>query len=160
MPCGEGECSFSGDLAALLHRSHSREKRSTLFSGLNETEGFLFVFPRVLLFAELPGAPSNLVISNISPRSVTISFRPGTDGKTAKSQWVVEGQVCVCGGSVRPSVRPSVPSVPFSRPSPPKIASESLRPCIRNAILIMNSGPLVSRAGTSSERPTRPKRKK
>uniref|UniRef100_A0A8C4ZYE7 Sidekick cell adhesion molecule 1 n=1 Tax=Gadus morhua TaxID=8049 RepID=A0A8C4ZYE7_GADMO len=46
---------------------------------------------------ELPGAPSNLVVSNISPRSVTINFRPGSDGKTAKSQWVVEGQVCVCG---------------------------------------------------------------
>ncbi|KAG7262578.1 hypothetical protein CRUP_028010 [Coryphaenoides rupestris] len=41
---------------------------------------------------ELPGAPANLVISNISPRSVTIRFRPGADGKTAKSQWVVEGQ--------------------------------------------------------------------
>ncbi|XP_059902680.1 protein sidekick-1-like [Gadus macrocephalus] len=47
---------------------------------------------------ELPGAPSNLVISNISPRSVTISFRPGSDGKTAKSQWVVEGQVVKMDG--------------------------------------------------------------
>ncbi|XP_056443232.1 protein sidekick-1 [Gadus chalcogrammus] len=47
---------------------------------------------------ELPGAPSNLVISNISPRSVTISFRPGSDGKTAKSQWVVEGQVVEMDG--------------------------------------------------------------
>ncbi|CAL8330915.1 unnamed protein product [Lota lota] len=47
---------------------------------------------------ELPGAPSNLVISNISPRSVTINFRPGSDGKTAKSQWVVEGQVVKMDG--------------------------------------------------------------
>ncbi|CAJ1053978.1 protein sidekick-1-like isoform X2 [Xyrichtys novacula] len=50
---------------------------------------------------ELPGAPSNLVISNISPRTVTIRFRPGSDGKTPISRWIVEGQVCVC---VKPDV--------------------------------------------------------
>uniref|UniRef100_A0A667X7F7 Sidekick cell adhesion molecule 1 n=1 Tax=Myripristis murdjan TaxID=586833 RepID=A0A667X7F7_9TELE len=43
---------------------------------------------------ELPGAPSNLVISNISPRSATLRFHPGSDGKTAISKWIVEGQVC------------------------------------------------------------------
>ncbi|XP_070712624.1 protein sidekick-1-like [Pempheris klunzingeri] len=42
---------------------------------------------------ELPGAPSHLVISNISPRTATLRFRPGPDGKTAISQWIVEGQV-------------------------------------------------------------------
>ncbi|XP_075890891.1 protein sidekick-1-like isoform X2 [Nelusetta ayraudi] len=42
---------------------------------------------------ELPGAPSNLVISNISPRTATLRFRPGPDGKTSISQWIVEGQV-------------------------------------------------------------------
>ncbi|XP_061768377.1 protein sidekick-1-like [Nerophis ophidion] len=42
---------------------------------------------------ELPGAPSNLVISNISPRTVTLRFRPGPDGKTAISRWIVVGQV-------------------------------------------------------------------
>lgn len=42
---------------------------------------------------ELPGAPSNLVISNISPRSATLQFRPGYDGKTSISRWLVEGQV-------------------------------------------------------------------
>ncbi|KAB0381550.1 hypothetical protein FD755_003467, partial [Muntiacus reevesi] len=42
---------------------------------------------------ELPGAPSNLVISNISPRSATLQFRPGYDGKTAISRWIVQGQV-------------------------------------------------------------------
>ncbi|XP_054992318.1 protein sidekick-1 isoform X1 [Sorex araneus] len=46
---------------------------------------------------ELPGAPSDLVISNISPRSVTLQFRPGYDGKTAISRWVVEGQVGTVG---------------------------------------------------------------
>ncbi|KAM7394528.1 hypothetical protein PAMP_021325 [Pampus punctatissimus] len=42
---------------------------------------------------ELPGAPSNLVISNISPRTATLKFRPGPDGKTAISRWIVEGQI-------------------------------------------------------------------
>lgn len=47
----------------------------------------------LLTLTELPGAPSNLVISNISPRSATLQFRPGYDGKTAISKWIVEGQV-------------------------------------------------------------------
>ncbi|MGH0189264.1 UNVERIFIED_CONTAM: hypothetical protein FKN15_034430 [Acipenser sinensis] len=42
---------------------------------------------------ELPGAPSNLVISNISPRSATLKFRAGDDGKTSISKWIVEGQL-------------------------------------------------------------------
>ncbi|XP_069066064.1 protein sidekick-1 [Pleurodeles waltl] len=46
---------------------------------------------------ELPGSPSNLVISNISPRSATLQFRPGYDGKTSISKWIVEGQVGVTG---------------------------------------------------------------
>ncbi|XDC67877.1 hypothetical protein R6Z07M_019059 [Ovis aries] len=46
---------------------------------------------------ELPGAPSNLVISNISPRSATLQFRPGYDGKTAISRWIVQGQVGAVG---------------------------------------------------------------
>ncbi|KAK5865788.1 hypothetical protein PBY51_020030 [Eleginops maclovinus] len=41
---------------------------------------------------ELPGEPSNLVISNISPRTATLRFRPGADGKTGISRWIVEGQ--------------------------------------------------------------------
>uniref|UniRef100_A0A3B3VF56 Protein sidekick-1-like n=1 Tax=Poecilia latipinna TaxID=48699 RepID=A0A3B3VF56_9TELE len=44
---------------------------------------------------ELPGAPSNLVISNISPRTAMLRFRPGSDGKTVISRWIVEGQVCL-----------------------------------------------------------------
>ncbi|XP_078414728.1 protein sidekick-1 isoform X2 [Cetorhinus maximus] len=46
---------------------------------------------------ELPGAPSNLVISNISPRSAMLQFRPGFDGKTSISKWIVEGQIGVIG---------------------------------------------------------------
>ncbi|KAM7419591.1 hypothetical protein PAMA_016613 [Pampus argenteus] len=45
------------------------------------------------IITELPGAPSNLVISNISPRTATLKFRPGPDGKTAISRWIVEGQI-------------------------------------------------------------------
>ncbi|XP_051877097.1 protein sidekick-1 [Pristis pectinata] len=46
---------------------------------------------------ELPGAPSNLVISNISPRSAMLQFQPGFDGKTSISKWIVEGQIGVMG---------------------------------------------------------------
>ncbi|KAJ8251126.1 hypothetical protein GJAV_G00217560, partial [Gymnothorax javanicus] len=42
---------------------------------------------------ELPGAPENLVISKISPRSATLKFRAGSEGKTTISKWIVEGQV-------------------------------------------------------------------
>ena len=114
-PNGNAKCPAVGQsaLSAGIWRPAPQitEQRSgPLCSGALMKPRLLFVFLCALLFAELPGAPSNLVISNISPRSVTISFRPGSDGKTAKSQWVVEGQVCVCGASVRP-FRPSVPSV-------------------------------------------------
>lgn len=44
-------------------------------------------------FPELPGPPTNLGISNIGPRSVTLQFRPGYDGKTSISRWLVEAQV-------------------------------------------------------------------
>uniref|UniRef100_A0AAY4BPU2 Sidekick cell adhesion molecule 2b n=1 Tax=Denticeps clupeoides TaxID=299321 RepID=A0AAY4BPU2_9TELE len=48
---------------------------------------------------ELPGPPTNLAISNIGPRSVTLQFKPGYDGKTSISRWLVEAQVgCVAVG--------------------------------------------------------------
>uniref|UniRef100_A0A672LXA4 Sidekick cell adhesion molecule 2 n=1 Tax=Sinocyclocheilus grahami TaxID=75366 RepID=A0A672LXA4_SINGR len=46
---------------------------------------------------ELPGPPTNLAISNIGPRSVTLQFKPGYDGKTSISRWQVEAQVGVIG---------------------------------------------------------------
>ncbi|KAL4658231.1 protein sidekick-1-like [Arapaima gigas] len=46
---------------------------------------------------ELPGPPSNLVISKISPRSATLKFRAGDDGKTSICKWIVEGQVSSIG---------------------------------------------------------------
>ncbi|XP_075926010.1 LOW QUALITY PROTEIN: protein sidekick-2-like [Petromyzon marinus] len=41
---------------------------------------------------ELPGAPSNVAVSNIGPRSVALQFRAGFDGKTSILKWVVEAQ--------------------------------------------------------------------
>lgn len=57
-----------------------------------------FPTPRLPL-SELPGAPANLGISNIGPRSVTLQFRPGYDGKTSISRWLVEAQVRPAGGA-------------------------------------------------------------
>ncbi|XP_069511212.1 protein sidekick-2 isoform X2 [Ambystoma mexicanum] len=48
---------------------------------------------------ELPGAPTNLGITNIGPRSVTLQFRPGYDGKTSISRWQVEAEVGMTGES-------------------------------------------------------------
>uniref|UniRef100_A0A3Q3X8V9 Uncharacterized protein n=1 Tax=Mola mola TaxID=94237 RepID=A0A3Q3X8V9_MOLML len=45
----------------------------------------------------LPGPPTNVAISNIGPRSVTLQFKPGYDGKTSISRWQVEAQVGVVG---------------------------------------------------------------
>lgn len=55
-------------------------------------------FPPCFPFPELPGAPTNLGISNIGPRSVTLQFRPGYDGKTSISRWLVEAQVTAARG--------------------------------------------------------------
>ncbi|XP_016371581.1 protein sidekick-2-like [Sinocyclocheilus rhinocerous] len=46
---------------------------------------------------EMPGPPTNIAISNISPRSVTLQFKPGYDGKTSISCWLVEAQIGVIG---------------------------------------------------------------
>ncbi|KAG9337888.1 hypothetical protein JZ751_027540 [Albula glossodonta] len=46
---------------------------------------------------EIPGPPTNLAISNIGPRSVTLQFKPGYDGKTSISLWQVEAQISVVG---------------------------------------------------------------
>ncbi|XP_051926661.1 protein sidekick-2 isoform X2 [Hippocampus zosterae] len=46
---------------------------------------------------ELPGPPTNIAISNIGPRSVSLLFKPGYDGKTSISRWQVEAQVGAVG---------------------------------------------------------------
>uniref|UniRef100_A0A672MZD8 Sidekick cell adhesion molecule 1 n=1 Tax=Sinocyclocheilus grahami TaxID=75366 RepID=A0A672MZD8_SINGR len=63
---------------------------------------------------ELPGAPSNLVISNISPHSATIKFHPGSDGKTVISKWIVEGQVGTVGEDEEWKVLYEIDSPPAS----------------------------------------------
>ncbi|XP_045680287.1 protein sidekick-1 isoform X1 [Phyllostomus hastatus] len=73
---------YTIDVAALTAAGTGAASSSTISSGVPP---------------ELPGAPSNLVISNISPRSATLQFRPGYDGKTSISRWVVEGQVGAVG---------------------------------------------------------------
>ncbi|PWA21587.1 hypothetical protein CCH79_00003262, partial [Gambusia affinis] len=46
---------------------------------------------------ELPGPPTNIAITNIGPRSVNLQFKPGYDGKTSISRWLVEAQVGMIG---------------------------------------------------------------
>lgn len=46
-----------------------------------------------LFLTELPGPPTNMAISNIGPRSINLQFKPGYDGKTSISRWLVEAQV-------------------------------------------------------------------
>ncbi|XP_041941993.1 protein sidekick-2 isoform X3 [Alosa sapidissima] len=46
---------------------------------------------------EMPGPPTNIAISNIGPRTVTLQFKPGYDGKTSISRWQVEAQIGVIG---------------------------------------------------------------
>ncbi|NWH40270.1 SDK2 protein, partial [Chloropsis hardwickii] len=75
---------YTIEVAAMTSKGQGQVSSSTISSGVPP---------------ELPGAPTNLGISNIGPRSVTIQFRPGYDGKTSISRWQVEAQVR--GGSGR-----------------------------------------------------------
>ncbi|NWR32802.1 SDK2 protein, partial [Tachuris rubrigastra] len=69
---------YTIEVAAMTSKGQGQVSSSTISSGVPP---------------ELPGAPTNLGISNIGPRSVTIQFRPGYDGKTSISRWQVEAQV-------------------------------------------------------------------
>ncbi|ERE69192.1 protein sidekick-2 isoform 1, partial [Cricetulus griseus] len=73
---------YTIEVAAMTSKGQGQVSASTISSGVPP---------------ELPGAPTNLGISNIGPRSVTLQFRPGYDGKTSISRWVVEAQVGVIG---------------------------------------------------------------
>uniref|UniRef100_A0A8D0HE11 Sidekick cell adhesion molecule 2 n=1 Tax=Sphenodon punctatus TaxID=8508 RepID=A0A8D0HE11_SPHPU len=66
-------------------------------------------------FAELPGSPTNLGISNIGPRSVTLQFRPGYDGKTSISRWLVEAQVGQTGENEEWTLIHQLPNEPDAR---------------------------------------------
>ncbi|XP_062448077.1 protein sidekick-2 [Rhea pennata] len=69
---------YTIEVAAMTSKGQGQISSSTISSGVPP---------------ELPGAPTNLGISNIGPRSVTLQFRPGYDGKTSISRWQVEAQV-------------------------------------------------------------------
>ncbi|KAG8505148.1 Protein sidekick-2 [Galemys pyrenaicus] len=73
---------YTIEVAAMTAKGQGQVSASTISSGVPP---------------ELPGAPSNLGISNIGPRSVTLQFRPGYDGKTSISRWLVEAQVGMVG---------------------------------------------------------------
>ncbi|KAI1886586.1 hypothetical protein AGOR_G00197330 [Albula goreensis] len=64
---------------------------------------------------ELPGPPTNMAISNIGPRSVTLQFKPGYDGKTSISRWQVEAQIGVIGESEDWVMVHQVPNEPDAR---------------------------------------------
>ncbi|XP_064423550.1 protein sidekick-2 [Latimeria chalumnae] len=73
---------YTIEVAAMTSKGQGQVSSSTISSGVPP---------------ELPGAPTNLAISNIGPRSVMLQFRPGYDGKTSISRWQVEAQVSVIG---------------------------------------------------------------
>nr|XP_033817053.1 protein sidekick-2 isoform X2 [Geotrypetes seraphini] len=75
---------YTIEVAAMTSKGQGQVSSSTISSGVPP---------------ELPGAPTNLGISNIGPRSVTLQFRPGYDGKTSISRWQVEAQVGTVGES-------------------------------------------------------------
>ncbi|ETE68990.1 Protein sidekick-2, partial [Ophiophagus hannah] len=69
---------YTIEVAAMTSKGQGQVSSSTISSGVPP---------------ELPGSPTNLGISNIGPRSVTLQFRPGYDGKTSISRWQVEVQM-------------------------------------------------------------------
>uniref|UniRef100_A0A4W6E2F3 Sidekick cell adhesion molecule 2 n=1 Tax=Lates calcarifer TaxID=8187 RepID=A0A4W6E2F3_LATCA len=73
---------YTIEVAAMTSKGQGQLSSSTISSGVPP---------------ELPGPPTNMAISNIGPRSVTLQFKPGYDGKTSISRWQVEAQVGVVG---------------------------------------------------------------
>ncbi|NXG29312.1 SDK2 protein, partial [Dromaius novaehollandiae] len=69
---------YTIEVAAMTSKGQGQVSSSTISSGVPP---------------ELPGAPTHLGISNVGPRSVTLQFRPGYNGKTSISRWQVEAQV-------------------------------------------------------------------
>ncbi|MGH0121573.1 UNVERIFIED_CONTAM: hypothetical protein FKN15_040700 [Acipenser sinensis] len=69
---------YTIEVAAMTSQGQGQLSSSTISSGVPP---------------ELPGPPTNMAISNIGPRSVTLQFKPGYDGKTSISRWQVEAQL-------------------------------------------------------------------
>ncbi|KAM7334538.1 hypothetical protein ACRRTK_007858 [Alexandromys fortis] len=94
---------YTIEVAAMTSKGQGQVSASTISSGVPPGQlslPYVVIAVTIILGhkeGELPGAPTNLGISNIGPRSVTLQFRPGYDGKTSISRWVVEAQVGVIG---------------------------------------------------------------
>uniref|UniRef100_A0A3P8VT00 Sidekick cell adhesion molecule 2 n=1 Tax=Cynoglossus semilaevis TaxID=244447 RepID=A0A3P8VT00_CYNSE len=73
---------YTIQVAAMTSKGQGQLSSSTISSGVPP---------------ELPGPPTNLAISNIGPRSVSLLFKPGYDGKTSISRWQVEAQISIIG---------------------------------------------------------------
>uniref|UniRef100_A0A1A8HEA8 Sidekick cell adhesion molecule 2 n=1 Tax=Nothobranchius korthausae TaxID=1143690 RepID=A0A1A8HEA8_9TELE len=73
---------YTIQVAAMTSKGQGQLSASTISSGVPP---------------ELPGPPTNLAISDISPRSVNLQFKPGYDGKTSISRWLVEAQIGIIG---------------------------------------------------------------
>ncbi|TSO37067.1 Protein sidekick-2 [Bagarius yarrelli] len=73
---------YTIQVAAMTSKGQGQLSSSTISSGVPP---------------EMPGPPTNIAISNIGPRSVALQFKPGYDGKTSISRWIVEAQIGVLG---------------------------------------------------------------
>uniref|UniRef100_A0A4W3KFY3 Sidekick cell adhesion molecule 2 n=1 Tax=Callorhinchus milii TaxID=7868 RepID=A0A4W3KFY3_CALMI len=91
---------YTIEVAAMTSKGQGQVSSSTISSGVPP---------------ELPGAPTNLAISNIGPRTVTLQFRPGYDGKTSISRWLVEAQVGVIGENEEWLLVHQLPNEPDAR---------------------------------------------
>uniref|UniRef100_A0A452F1Q6 Sidekick cell adhesion molecule 2 n=1 Tax=Capra hircus TaxID=9925 RepID=A0A452F1Q6_CAPHI len=91
---------YTIEVAAMTAKGQGQVSASTISSGVPP---------------ELPGAPTNLGISNIGPRSVTLQFKPGYDGKTSISRWLVEAQVGVVGEGDEWQLIHQLPNEPDAR---------------------------------------------
>ncbi|XP_061160026.1 protein sidekick-2-like isoform X2 [Syngnathus typhle] len=73
---------YTIQVAAMTAKGQGQPSASTISSGVPP---------------ELPGPPTNLAVSNMGARSVSLQFTPGYDGKTSISCWQVEAQIGIIG---------------------------------------------------------------
>lgn len=97
VPPGQGFTAHINNLAfgSVLRLGYNQYSRSVqqISPQQSVNAAIIHVLIESVSTTELPGPPTNLAISNIGPRSVTLQFKPGYDGKTSISRWQVEAQV-------------------------------------------------------------------
>ncbi|XP_066560557.1 protein sidekick-2 isoform X2 [Amia ocellicauda] len=91
---------YTIEVAAMTSKGQGQLSSSTISSGVPP---------------ELPGPPTNMAISNIGPRSVSLQFKPGYDGKTSISRWQVEAQIGVIGENEEWTLVHQLPNEPDAR---------------------------------------------